>query len=203
MDAPHVYVPAWALGCFYVIKVCQTAYFALVQSAGFSLKTQPRLLLLPISFRGLTTATVSLWVHLILSSNLSRKFRTLLQDLFSWHTVTTTQHLSWKKVHWLLISERIKYKVACMCFNAIGGSGPAYLSELLHVCTPSRTLRSSSDTRMLEIQQCKRKTHGFRTFSCFGPHTWNSLPQDLRHCSTLSSFKAKLKACSLLTVFPS
>ena len=54
-------------------------------------------------------------------------------------------------------------------------------------------IRSSSDTRMLEIQQYKRKTHGFRTFSCFGPHIWNSLPQDLRHCSTLSSFKAKLK----------
>ena len=85
------------------------------------------------------------------------------------------------------------YKVACMCFGAINGSGPAYLSELLHVYTPSRTLRSSSDTRMLEIQQYKRKTHGFRTFSCFGPHIWNSLPQDLRHCATLSSFKAKLK----------
>ena len=37
------------------------------------------------------------------------------------------------------------------------------------------------------------RTHGFRTFSCFGSHIWNSLPQDLRHCSTLSSFKAKLK----------
>ena len=48
--------------------------------------------------------------------------------------------------------------------------------------------------RMLKIQQYKRKTHGFRTFSCFGPHVWNSLPQDLRlHCSTLSSFTAKLK----------
>ena len=69
---------------------------ALVQSAGFSLKTQPRLLLFPISSHGLTTATVSSWVHLIVSSNLSRKFRTLLQDLFSWHPVTTTQHLSWK-----------------------------------------------------------------------------------------------------------
>ena len=80
-----------------------------------------------------------------------------------------------------------------MCFSAINGSGPAYLSELLHVYTPSRTLRSSSDTRMLDIQQYKRKTHGFRTFSCFGPHIWNSLPQDLRHCSTLSAFKAKLK----------
>ena len=98
-----------------------------------------------------------------------------------------------RKLHWLPISERIKYKVACTCFSAISGSGPAYFSELLHVYTPSRTLRSSSDTRMLEIQQYKRKTHGFRTFSCFGPRIWNSLPQDLRHCSTLSSFKAKLK----------
>ena len=93
-----------------------------------------------------------------------------------------------EKLHWLPISERIKYKVACMCFSAINGSGPAYLSELLHVCTPSRTLRSSSDTRMLEIQQYKRKTHGFRTFSCFGPHIWNSLPQDLRHCATFFFF---------------
>ena len=77
--------------------------------------------------------------------------------------------------------------------------------ELLHVYTLSRTLRSSSDTHMLEIQQYKRKTHGFRTFSCFGPRVWNSLPQDLRHCrSTLSSFKAKLNLnLPLLTVFPS
>ena len=96
-----------------------------------------------------------------------------------------------EKLLWLPISERIKYKVACMCFSAINGSGPVYLSELLHVYTTSRTLRSS--TRMLKIQQYKRKTHGFRTFSCFGPHIWNSLLQDLRHCSTLSSFKAKLK----------
>ena len=42
-----------------------------------------------------------------------------------------------EKLHWLPISERIKYKVACMCFNAINGSRPAYLSELLHVYTPS------------------------------------------------------------------
>ena len=98
-----------------------------------------------------------------------------------------------EKLHWLLISERIKYDVACMCFGATSGFGPAYLSEQLHVYAPSRTLRSSTDTRMLEIEPYKRKTHGFRTFSCFGPHIWNSLPQDLRHCSTLSSFKAKLK----------
>ena len=84
-------------------------------------------------------------------------------------------------------------KVTCMCFSAVNGSGPAYLSELLHVYTPSCTLCSSSDTCILKIQQHKRKTQGFRTFFCFGPHIWNSLPQNLRHCSILSSFKAKLK----------
>ena len=78
-------------------------------------------------------------------------------------------HHSTSLLHWLPISERIKYKVACMCFSAISGSGPAYLSELLHVYTPSRTLRSSSDTRMLEIQKYKRKTHGFRAFSALDP----------------------------------
>ena len=98
-----------------------------------------------------------------------------------------------EKLLWLPISEHIKYKVTCMCFSAINGSGPAYLSELLHIYTLSRTLCSSSDTRMLEIQQYKRKTHGLCIFSCFGPYIWNSLPQDLRHCSTPSSFKAKLK----------
>ena len=40
----------------HVIKVCQTAYFELKRRfAGFSLKIQPRLLLLPISSHGLTT----------------------------------------------------------------------------------------------------------------------------------------------------
>ena len=98
-----------------------------------------------------------------------------------------------KKLHWPPISERIKYNVVCMCFHAINGSSPTYLSELLHTYTPSRTLRSSSDSRMLQIQQYKRKTHGFRTFASFGPYVWNSLPQDIRQCSTLQFFKTKLK----------
>ena len=75
-------------------------------------------------------------------------------------------------VSFILIT--MKYKVVCMCFSAINGSGPAYLSELLHVYTPSRTLRSSSDTRMLKIKQCKRKTHGY-VFQCH-KRFWFCLP---------------------------
>ena len=176
----------------HVIKICQTAYFELKVKRISSVRrfltedATKTLITSYISFHGLTNATVSSWVHLILSSNFAA--RLVLLEPRRHHSTPLLE-----KLHWLPISERIKYKVACMCFSAMNGSGLAYLSELLHVYTPSRTLRSSSDTSMLEIQQYKCKTHGFHTFCCFGPHIWNSLPQDLRHCSTLSSFKAKLK----------
>ena len=86
----------------------------------------------------------------------------------------------------------------CMCFSPINGSGPAYLSELQHVYTPSLTLCSSSDTRMLKIQQCECKTHGFRTFSCFGPHIWNSF--GIHSHKTLDTAQPTLRA-SLSSTF--
>ena len=72
-----------------------------------------------------------------------------------------------------------------MCFSAINGSGPAYLSELLHVYTLSLTLHSSSDTHMLKIHQYNCKTHGFHTFfslaldPTFGIHSHRTL--DIAH----------------------
>ena len=58
-----------------------------------------------------------------------------------------------EKLHWLPISERIKYKVACMCFSAINGSGPAYLSELLHVyallLTPACWKSNNTNARLM------------------------------------------------------
>ena len=67
-----------------------------------------------------------------------------------------------QQLHWLPISECIKYKTACMCYNSITGSAPSYLSELLQLYSPSRSLRSSSDTRILKLRLFNRKTHGFR-----------------------------------------
>ena len=96
-----------------------------------------------------------------------------------------------QQLHWLPISERIKYKTACMCYNAITGSAPSYISELLHLYSPSRSLHSSSDTRILKIQRFNRKTHGFRTLlTLWPPHLEQSSP---RHQATLSSFKSQLK----------
>ena len=94
-----------------------------------------------------------------------------------------------EKLHWLPISGRIKYKVVCMCFSAINGSGPVYPSELLHVYTLSCTLCSSSDTCMLKSSNTNARLVAF-TLSLalhptFGIQSHRTL---IRHCSTLSSF---------------
>ena len=96
-------------------------------------------------------------------------------------------------LHWLPTSERIIYKTACLCYNSITGSAPSYLAELLQLYSPSRSLRSSSDTRMFKLRHSNSKTHDFHSFPYFGPHIWNHLPQDVRHSTTLSSLQNKLK----------
>ena len=67
-------------------------------------------------------------------------------------------------------------KTTCMCYNAVTGSTPSYLSELLHLYSPSCSLHSSSDTCMLKLNTSTAKCMAF-TFSHFGPHIWNNLPQ--------------------------
>ena len=114
--------------------------------------------------------------HLILTTPRHQNCTSLLQQL-----------------HWFPVPERIKFETACMCYNTITGSAPSYLFELLHLCSPSRSLRSSSDTRMLKLQRFNRRTHGFHIFSHFGPHIWNNLPQGIKQSVILSSFKSKLK----------
>ena len=61
-----------------------------------------------------------------------------------------------QKLHWFPITECIKYKVAVLpCNNFINGSGPSYTAALLHVYTLSFMFHFSSDSCILNIQQCK------------------------------------------------
>ena len=83
-------------------------------------------------------------------------------------------------------------KLATLAFRHFDGSLPQYLSSRLEIYQPSRSLRSSND-RLLKVPRWKLKSFGYRSFSYQGPVVWNSLPIDLKLCSSLSSFKSRLK----------
>ena len=89
-------------------------------------------------------------------------------------------------LYWLPISSRIQYKIAFICFHIVSGTAPPYLSELLHLYSPSRSLRSASDTRIFRVSRMGRRTLRERSFQYIGPVLWNSLPLSGRHSSSLS-----------------
>ena len=65
-----------------------------------------------------------------------------------------------RSVHWLPITKRIYNKLSSLCFSVINRTGPEYPSELLTIYTPSRQLRSASDTRLFRIPSFKTKANG-------------------------------------------
>ena len=121
----------------HIIKICQTAYFELkrisstrrflTEDAAKTLVTSYILSRLDYCNCRLMGTPNSVIQPLQKIQNFAA--RIVLLALRHHHSTPLLE-----KLHWLPISERIKYKVACS-ISAINGSGPAYLSELLHVYT--------------------------------------------------------------------
>ena len=96
--------------------------------------------------------------------------RSILRTPRSEHISSLLQNL-----HWLPVNRRILHKAAALSHTSLCGSGPQYLSDLIHVYTPARSLCSSSDTRILGTPNIVLKSYGQRSFAYHGPTTWNSL----------------------------
>ena len=85
------------------------------------------------------------------------------------------------------------YKINLLTYKSLHGHAPAYLMSLITAYVPPRTLRSSSQGRLVEKRaRCKRT--GDRAFSVCAPQLWNSLPYSVRNCEKLSAFKTELKS---------
>ena len=79
-------------------------------------------------------------------------------------------------LHWLPIAQRIDYKISSLCYDVVSDTAPLYLSDLLCLHVPSRSLFSSADIRIFRIPTRKKKFQGQRAFSHLGPVTWNNSP---------------------------
>ena len=95
-------------------------------------------------------------------------------------------------LHWLPVSEGIKFKILLLTFKALHQQSPTYIQDLITRYLPSRSLRSSS-TLSLNPVCFNLKTYGSRAFSVSAPELWNKLPNDIRSCENLNLFKHKIK----------
>ena len=95
-------------------------------------------------------------------------------------------------LHWLPISERIKFKIILLTHKALHQQSPIYIQDLIRRYSTSRTLRSSSTLRLTPVN-FNLKSYGYRAFTVSAPELWNKLPDDIRSCDNLNLFKRKLK----------
>ena len=97
-----------------------------------------------------------------------------------------------RSLHWLPIASRIEFKILLLTYKAMNYLAPPYISELLNLYCPKRTLRFS-DSKLLQVPRTFTATYGDRAFSVCAPKLWNSLPFDIRTSPSLSTFKCRLK----------
>ena len=95
-------------------------------------------------------------------------------------------------LHWLPVTQRIKFKTLVLVYKAMHGQAPTYLQDLIQCHVPHRNLRSA-DRNLLSVPFTKSTTIQNRAFSVAGPNMWNNLPESLRTATSLSIFKRKLK----------
>ncbi|KAK6175986.1 hypothetical protein SNE40_014357 [Patella caerulea] len=97
-----------------------------------------------------------------------------------------------KSLHWLPINERIIFKVLSLTYQCVNGLAPKYLSNLMQIHVPSRSLRSNR-LQQLCCPRWKLKSFGYRSFSVNAPKLWNNLPEIIKSSPTVSCFKSRLK----------
>ena len=98
-----------------------------------------------------------------------------------------------KKLHFLPVRFRIKYKLALLTFKCLNNLAPSYLTELLTLRQSKYyNVRLNNDFYLLEptvfnLLKCSK------AFSVSASLVWNELPYNLRSETDISKFKCDLK----------
>jgi len=93
-------------------------------------------------------------------------------------------------LHWLDVPQRVTFKLCTTAYKCLHGLAPKYLADL---CVPvaevvgRRQLRSAS-RGLWDLPRFNISNYGRRAFSFAGPHTWNSLPDQLRTSVSLVEY---------------
>jgi len=99
-------------------------------------------------------------------------------------------------LHWLLVPERIQFRLCVLAFRCLHGTAPTYLAESLQRTTAvegRRHLRSA-DTQLLTVPPTQRSTLGDRSFPAAEARSWNRLPAFIRNASSsVATFRRHLK----------
>ena len=90
------------------------------------------------------------------------------------------------ELHWLLVRQRIEYKLLLLTFNSLHDLAAPDVAELLSRHQSTRSLRST-DAHLLVVPRSNLCTQGDRSHAA--PRLWNNLPLAMRETDSQNIFK--------------
>ena len=115
-----------------------------------------------------------------------------------------------KSLHWLPVKQRIDFKRYLLTYKIINSGLPPYFCPYFVPYSSKVFTRRSVKSKMFlsteivpfdcDIHKSKRNFD--HSFFVSGPRDWNKLPDNVRCCSTLGTFRSRLKAYLFELAFP-
>jgi len=95
------------------------------------------------------------------------------------HYACTSQYIA---LAWLLVVQRIHYKIAMMTFNCISVTCPTYFRDICRQAASvgARARLCSADHSDLVEYRNNTKRYGRQSYRISAPTVWNKLPSHLR-----------------------
>ena len=99
-----------------------------------------------------------------------------------------------KKLHFLPVHYRIKFKIALMVFKCLNNLAPCYLKELIQLREPKKiSMRMDNDFYLMKTPTPARFSRTDASFCQCGPKIWNELQYAVRCINEIENFKKCLK----------
>lgn len=98
------------------------------------------------------------------------------------HTCENAPLLCLAALYWLHVQTRFLF-----VFKSLNGLATSYLSDLLHLYSPSCS-RSSGYQLLLAVPKMKLKLRDDQAFMVAAPNLWNGLPLHVREAHSLRAF---------------
>jgi len=120
-----------------------------------------------------------------LNSQAVRQILTRIMNIHVCQTAVwcyTVLHL----LHWLLVHQRVDFKVATLVHWSLSGNSASYLADDCLVADARERRLRSTESRTCVVTRT-HSTFADRAFAAASPRLWNSLPPHLRDADLLYS----------------
>ncbi len=121
------------------------------------------------------------------SKNKLQKLQTRAARLITRSRPHKSRNLMFNKLKWLSLQQRRDFHKCILVYKCRMGLAPQYLCDMFIANNSNHSYNTRNSTQLRAT--ITRTAYYYRSFTVSGLNLWNSLPNHIKECVSLSSFK--------------